>query len=92
MNQQDLIAWQFHRPDLGEGLVQAFRRPKCPQSTALFPLRGLDSTARYRVTDLNLLKTNVFTGSELLGKGLPISLPNTPCAATVIYVKQPPPR
>ncbi len=41
-NRQDFIAWQFHRPDLGEGLVQAFRRDQCIYEAARFKLVGLD--------------------------------------------------
>ena len=62
-NQQDLIAWQFHRPDLGEGLVQVFRRPKCSDTSARFRLRGLKPEARYAVTDLSLHRTSEHTGA-----------------------------
>ena len=84
-NHQDLIAWQFHRPDLGKGLVQVFRRPKCSDGTAQFRLRGLNPETRYLVTDLSLNRTNEFTGMELQGKGVTVSLPRTPSAAILIY-------
>jgi hypothetical protein len=71
MNQQDLIAWQFHRPDLGEGLVQAFRRPKCPAGTAQFRFRGLNPEARYCVTDLTLRRTSELAGVALAEKVWP---------------------
>ena len=38
------IAWQFDRPDLGEGMVQAFRRGESVYEAARFRLRGLEPT------------------------------------------------
>ena len=35
------IAWQFHQPEKGEGMIQAFRRMKCPESEMRLKLRGL---------------------------------------------------
>ena len=40
------MAWQFDRPDLGEGMVQVFRRAEGFYESAHFPLRGLDLEAR----------------------------------------------
>ena len=36
------MAYQLDRPDLGEGLVVALRRPESPYESARFPLRGLE--------------------------------------------------
>ena len=32
------LAYQFHKEDLGQGMVLAFRRPKCIQQTACLKL------------------------------------------------------
>ena len=37
------MAWQFHRADLDEGVVQAFRREESPVTTATYRLQGLDA-------------------------------------------------
>ena len=36
------MAWQFHRPDLGEGIVQAFRRTQSNILTCQYQLCGLE--------------------------------------------------
>ncbi len=41
------IAWQFDRPDLGGGEIQAFRRADSPYEAASFKLKGLEAAARY---------------------------------------------
>lgn len=43
------MASQFHRPDLGEGMVLAFRREESPYRTAEVRLRGLDPDATYEL-------------------------------------------
>ena len=40
---QHWAALQFHRPDLGAGMVLAYRRPQSPFTTARFDLRGLEA-------------------------------------------------
>jgi alpha-galactosidase len=80
------VAWQYDRPDQGEGLVQAFRREDSPYEMARFKLRGLDSTARYLVTDLDHLDRPArFTGRELLESGLPLTLPAPRSSGILIY-------
>ena len=45
------MAWQFDRPETGEGMVQAFRRHESDYESARLRLRGLDAGANYLVTD-----------------------------------------
>ena len=69
------IAWQFDRPDLGSGVVQAFRRPDSPYQVAQFRLKGLYPAARYVVTDLD--KPNdpsTFTGRQLMDEGVKVQM------------------
>jgi len=79
------MAWQFHRPDFGEGLVQAFRRDRSFYESARFKLRGLDAKARYRVTDLDAPDPKEMSGAELMEKGLPVSIAQQPGAAILTY-------
>jgi len=81
------MAWQFDQPDLGEGLVQAFRRPNSFYEAARFPLRGLDWDADYTVTSLDEQVPRQISGRELLEKGLLLSLPERPAAAVITYKK-----
>ena len=46
-------AWQFNRPEQGDGMVQAFRRDKSEDPATDIRLRGLDPSATYKVTDLD---------------------------------------
>jgi len=82
------IAWQFHRPDPGEGMVQAFRRAECPEASARWKLRGLEPGARYELTKLDAPGSSVLTGEELMKVGLPISVRDRPGAVVVSYREQ----
>jgi alpha-galactosidase len=69
------LAWQYDRPDLGTGVVQAFRRPKSPFTAARFPLHGIDPGASYVVTNLDMpSETKTIKGKDLIDPGLEISL------------------
>jgi alpha-galactosidase len=76
------IAWQFHRADLGEGLVQAFRRPDAASDTLTVKLRGLVPKQRYEIENLDGGK-EVRTGAELM-RGLEITLREKPAAAVLV--------
>jgi alpha-galactosidase len=79
------MAWQFDRPELGEGVVQAFRRAESVYRAAEFKLRGLDPEAAYAVTDLDAPEPRTISGRELLEKGLVVDLPQRPSAAVIVY-------
>ncbi len=83
------MAWQFDRPEAGEGMVQAFRRPKSDVTTMRFRLRGLDPAARYSVTNLDADDASArglpFLGSDLMDKGLPVTLSAKPESALLVY-------
>lgn len=78
------IAWQFDRPDLRMGMVQAFRRAQSPEASKQFKLHGLHPGSRYEIEDLDGDRRVVF-GSELMEQGLPVTLSEEPAAAVVIY-------
>jgi alpha-galactosidase len=79
------MAWQFDRPQAGEGMVQIFRRPESPMVSASFKLQGLESAGRYSVTNLDLPGSHEMTGRELMKKGLVVSLKKQPDSALVTY-------
>ncbi len=79
------MAWQFDRPEVGQGVVQAFRRPKSPYASARFPLRGLDASASYEIRNVDVEGTSKLTGRDLMGKGLLVSIPARPGAAIIFY-------
>jgi alpha-galactosidase len=83
------LGWQFHRADLGGGLVQVFRRPECPQEKVCLKLFGLGPRARYVVNDLDDAKPYERSGRELMATGLLLTLPEKPSARIVTYHKTP---
>ncbi|MBI5822170.1 MAG: alpha-galactosidase [Verrucomicrobia bacterium] len=76
------IAWQFHRADLGEGVVQAFRRPGAASDTLTVKLHGLVPQQRYEIENLDGGK-EVLTGEELM-RGFDITLRENPAAAVLV--------
>ena len=61
-------AWavfQMHRPDLGEGLVLAFRRQDSPFVSADFRLQALDPTAEYEIEDADTGEISRLNGGVL---------------------------
>jgi alpha-galactosidase len=76
------IAWQFYRADLGEGIVQAFRRPDAMSDRLTLKLHGLVPQQRYEIENLDDGK-EIRTGEELM-RGYDITLREKPAAAVLI--------
>jgi alpha-galactosidase len=76
------IAWQFHRADIGEGVVQVFRRPDAPTETISVKLQGLVPEQHYQIENLDG-GTEVLPGAELM-RGHVITLHEKPAAAVLI--------
>lgn len=79
------LAWQFDRPDAGEGMIQAFRRPDSPYESASLRLHGLEPETRYLVTDLDERRPIEADGRQLANRGLLVRIPARPGAAIVTY-------
>ena len=65
-------AWQFHRADLDEGIVLAFRRDHCPQAGIIAGLGAIDPAGRYTVDMTD--EKGVTASSEADGKELQSNL------------------
>jgi len=83
------IAWQFHRPDKGDGVVQVFRRPASRESSITLKLRWLDAQAHYAVSTIEHQRIGVFSGRTLMQEGLLVELPNHPQAEVLQYRRLP---
>jgi alpha-galactosidase len=84
---REWMAWQYDRPDAGEGMVQAFRRDKCEESTKTFRLSGLDPAAQYELANFDVEGTTRASGKDLMEKGLAVAIKDTPGAAVIAYVR-----
>jgi len=83
------IAWQFDRPESGEGMVQAFRREACVYETGRLPLHGLLPDAAYRVTDIDRPESaSAYRGQTLMQEGLPVTIAQKPGTAFFVYTRQ----
>lgn len=80
-------AWQFNRPDEGDGMVQAFRRDKNDEAARDLPLRGLDPAATYEITDVDAKAPRTVSGADLIQRGLHVEIPQKPGAAIIFYKK-----
>jgi alpha-galactosidase len=79
------MAWQFNRPEQGDGVVQAFRRGQCEPAAQTYRLRGLDPSATYELTNFDVPGTSVASGKELMEQGLKIEIKDKPGAAVIVY-------
>jgi alpha-galactosidase len=78
-------AMQFDRPEVGEGFLEVFRRSHSPYETTWLKVQGLDPKAGYEVRNLDTPGSHVFSGQELMEKGLEIRLEHAPQSALITY-------
>jgi alpha-galactosidase len=81
------IAWQFDRPETGEGMVQVFRRAESTLEAARIRLRGLMPEASYSIASLDSLRTSKLSGKELMEEGLDVTIAKRPGAVFLTYEK-----
>ena len=79
------IAWQFHRSDLDEGMVQAFRRSGSDVSDTPFTLHGLSPDLHYSVTNFDVPEASRMTGQELMDKGISVSISEARGSVVIVY-------
>lgn len=79
------IAWQFHQPEAGRGMVQAFRRAGNNYYGGQFKLRGLEPDIQYNVRNFDQPGEVVVSGRQLMEAGVGIAIRERPGAAVVVY-------
>jgi len=81
------LSYQQNRPDHGDGIILAFRRPACDVESITVKPKGLEINANYSVlfedTGIKMIKT----GAELM-KGLLLQNKEKPGSLLIIYKKQ----
>jgi len=78
------MAYQFHREDLKQGMVLAFRRPKCPHPSAHLSLRGISPSARYELTFEDSGLRRVRSG-RMLCAGIDVAIEHAPGSSLITY-------
>jgi alpha-galactosidase len=81
----DWIAWQFDRPDLRGGVVQAFRHETNDLPSRVLCLKGLVRSAKYEVTDLDNGAPKRMSGKTLMEQGLIVDIKDKPGSAVILY-------
>jgi len=79
------MAWQFDRPDIGEGHAQIFRRSNSPIASMSFKLQGLEPEKYYDLQDFDKGSLGWKSGGELLTNGLMFQL--NPRDSAILYYK-----
>ncbi len=79
------MAWQYDRPDLGGGMVQAFRRAECPDANLTVKPLGLDADASYAIANLDSGEARTATGAELMSDGIAVNLAEPKSSALYVY-------
>ena len=82
------MAYQLDHPDLGAGAIIALRRPESPYESSRFPLRGLEASATYVLTNLDTGEHHRLSGQELIEKGAAVSIPAHPGSAMLSYQRE----
>ncbi|OIO93005.1 MAG: hypothetical protein AUK03_08875 [Anaerolineae bacterium CG2_30_64_16] len=78
-------AWQYDRPDLGEGMVVAFRRHESPFPQWEAMLEGLDSDANYELYSWDDKDTRHMSGIALMTEGFAVTISEKPGSALFTY-------
>jgi hypothetical protein len=67
--------------------LQAFRRGKNEEPARTFRLYGLDPATRYKITNLDVERSTISSGKDLMENGLRLDVKERPAAAVVLYTK-----
>jgi alpha-galactosidase len=79
------MAYQLDRPDLGQGVIIAYRRSQCPYPTAILKLFDLNRNKSYQFKNLNTGKFKVYSGDILMDQGLKVEMNETPDSVIFWY-------
>jgi alpha-galactosidase len=83
---RDWMASQYHRPDLGEGMILAYRHAESPYRSVDVKLHGLDAGATYELRWESTGHTRRATGAELM-QGLVLEIGRMHGSESIVYRK-----
>ncbi|MCL2158633.1 MAG: alpha-galactosidase [Oscillospiraceae bacterium] len=79
-------AWQYNRPENGDGIILAFRRPDSPMSKAEFALKGL-CEGNYKFVDADSGEEKSLTLDEINTKGFEVVINERRASKLIRYHK-----
>ena len=87
----EFVAYQLHRPDLGAGIVLAFRRTECNYLGLILGLSALRPDVHYRVefVDAEGVTTEQTLSAAELASGLPVRVPEKGSSVVIRYAEVP---
>ena len=81
----DWLAYQFDRPEDGDGMALAFRRSASETPTCAVKFHGLNPAASYDVFFEDYGIRIIKSGAELLGPGLELRIPEPAASLLITY-------
>lgn len=78
-------AWQYDRPDLGEGMVVAFRRHASPFPSWEARLKALEPHVLYELTSWDGQSTQRMSGKRFMADGFAVTIDDKPGTALFTY-------
>ncbi|MFZ2654573.1 MAG: alpha-galactosidase [Victivallales bacterium] len=88
LSEEVWLAYQLDRDDLGEGVIMAYRRAKCPYASAELKLHGLLNDMEYSIQNWDTGEENTCTGQLLMEKGLTVTFTGSPDSTIIGYKKR----
>jgi len=82
-----MAAWQLHRPDTGSGAIYAFRRPECGLAGLVVSPQAVVAKSTYRVaysTGTGKARIQMLTGKQMI-EGLVLRISDAPGSLVVRY-------
>ncbi|HGE71507.1 TPA: alpha-galactosidase [Candidatus Poribacteria bacterium] len=78
------MAYQFHREDMKQGMIMAFRRPKCQINSINVKLKGLSPESNYKVTFEDDGTTKTISGKDLMS-GIDLTISDAGGSLLITY-------
>ncbi len=83
---ENWTAYEYFDPETDSGVVQAFRKQNCPDSTYMLQFKGVDPDRYYTVRDLDGVNTMAKIKGSMLLKGIPLAAEN-PRTAIMLFIE-----
>ena len=80
------LAYQQNRPDVGDGIILAFRRKSCDEESISVKLRGVDPKVSYELMDADTQTKTIVSGAQLTN-GYQLMVKNKPGSLLILYKK-----